>query len=411
MRSIISYPDNSVAWFIFSPATALLTDVNPTGNNGILADTVNHPVYVWLKNAPAEGTIIWVVDHNRNSANNNITIKRGTNTIEGVASDMTISTDGQAVMLVYSDGDWKITVNSDSGNSPIVGTKTHGYLVGGGGPSNVIQKFAFGSANNASDFGDLSVARNDNAGAQSSDDGYKIGGNNGSHLNTIDEFSFGGANNASDFGDLSVARSTGTGHSSSIDGYCSGGNTGSVSDVIDEFAFGTATNALDFGDLNIGRKNCAGASSSTAGYVIGGNTSTTGRVEIDKFSFGTANDASDFGDLNVGVLQVCGVASSDDAYACGGSISASSAITRNDIQKFSFGTSNDASDFGDLTVARNRAGGNSSTTDGHISGGVADASLLSDVIDKFAFGTSNDASDFGDLISTISSCAGIDGTA
>ena len=87
-----------------------------------------------------------------------------------------------------------------------------GFAAGGINPSgsNVIDKFLFSSNTTATDHGDLSVVRGIQGGQSSSTHGYTSGGGytpeNGGYAFTIDKFSFATAGNATDHGDLTVAR-------------------------------------------------------------------------------------------------------------------------------------------------------------------------------------------------------------
>ena len=65
---------------------------------------------------------------------------------------------------------------------------------------------------------------------------------------------------ASDFGDLSVARHAPAGVSSDTRGVIGGGNSGSISDVMDYITFATLGDATPFGDLTVARNHLAGAS-------------------------------------------------------------------------------------------------------------------------------------------------------
>ena len=67
----------------------------------------------------------------------------------------------------------------------------------------------------------------------------------------------------------------------------------------------------------------------------------------------------------------------------------------NIIDKFSFSSDGNASDVGDLTVSRQQAGGQSSSTHGYTSGG--NTGSVSNVIDKFSFTTDGNATDVGDI--------------
>ena len=75
----------------------------------------------------------------------------------------------------------------------------------------------------------------------------------------------------------------------------------------------------------------------------------------------------------------------------------------NMIQKFSFTSDGNASDVSDLTVARGRMSGTSSSQHGYIAGGQAPAN--SNVVDRFTFATEGNAVDVGDLLYTVESTA------
>ena len=130
---------------------------------------------------------------------------------------------------------------------------------------NVIQKFSFTSDANGTDVGDLTNIRNHAAGQSSSTHGYTSGGQDPSpgsapeaRLNIIDKFPFSSDANATDVGDLTVARFAVAGQSSSDNGYTSGGGTPVSSNVIDKFPFATDANATDVGDLTFARRYVAG---------------------------------------------------------------------------------------------------------------------------------------------------------
>ena len=68
----------------------------------------------------------------------------------------------------------------------------YGYTSGGATPTtvNVIDKFPFTSDANATDVGDLTVARDRTSGQSSSESGYTSGGDNPPYSNVIDKFYF-----------------------------------------------------------------------------------------------------------------------------------------------------------------------------------------------------------------------------
>jgi hypothetical protein len=288
-----------------------------------------------------------------------------------------------------------------------------GYTSGGQSPplsppsTNVIDKFPFASDANATDVGDLTVARRDIGGGQSSTvSGYTSGGaiSAPTDSNVIDKFPFASNANATDVGDLSVIRSATAGQSSGVSGYTSGGNinpnnpfpTG-FSNVIDKFPFASNANATDVGDLNLVRKFAAGQSSDVSGYTSGGSRIPpapplipTATNIIDKFPFATDLNATFVGNLSVARMLLTGQSSNVSGYSSGGYIP--TPTTSNVIDKFPFATDANATDVGDLTTVRSRVAGQSSTVSGYTSGGSS-----SNVIDKFPFASNANATDVGDL--------------
>jgi hypothetical protein len=67
--------------------------------------------------------------------------------------------------------------------------------------------------------------------------------------NIIDYVTIATTGNATDFGDLTVARYYISATSSSINGVFAGGYTGAYSNIIDYVTIASTGNALDFGDL------------------------------------------------------------------------------------------------------------------------------------------------------------------
>ena len=77
--------------------------------------------------------------------------------------------------------------------------------------------------------------------------------------NIIDKFPFATNSNATDVGDLGVARQEASGQSSIVSGYMSGGY---LISRIDKFPFASDTNATNPGNLLTGNYNSSGQSSS-----------------------------------------------------------------------------------------------------------------------------------------------------
>jgi hypothetical protein len=274
-----------------------------------------------------------------------------------------------------------------------------GYTSGGGpAASNVIDKFSFTSDGNASDVGDLTVARYQPSGQSSSASGYSSGGYGPVASNVIDKFSFPSDGNATDVGDLATARQYLTGQSSSENGYASGGGTPTYSNIIEKFPFATDANATDVGDLTATKGGPSGQSSTVSGYTSGGTVSPYSDI-IDKFPFATDANASDVGNLTVARDYLAGQSSSENGYSSGGRNPAagSPGSTLNIIDKFPFASDANASDVGDLTRATDGPIGQSSTVSGYTSAGSILGGARTNTIDKFPFASDANATDVGDL--------------
>jgi hypothetical protein len=280
-----------------------------------------------------------------------------------------------------------------------------GYVSGRQAPpaSNTIDKFPFSTDTNASDVGDLTVARFGIFGCSSKTYGYAAGGTAEPPLyNTIDKFPFSADTNATDVGDLSTAASAygSEGQSSRTHGYVAGGSlntpaTPGSTNRIEKFSFATDTNGTAIGNLVIGVHVGGGASSTTHGYLSGGREggSPTGLTNtIQKWPFSTDTNATDVGDISSSRDAGAGQSSYTHGYASGGNDSGSI----NTIEKWPFSTDTNATDVGDLTQARRQSAGQSSTVSGYTSGGYQ-APSSSNVIDKFPFATNTNATDVGDL--------------
>ena len=98
--------------------------------------------------------------------------------------------------------------------------------------------------------------------------GYFAGGNTPSRTTTINKVAFASFGDGSNFGDLTVARQEPGGVSDTIRGVVAGGYPGpsaNNTDTIDYFSLTTGGDATDFGDLTQGRYGCSGSSNGHGG--------------------------------------------------------------------------------------------------------------------------------------------------
>ena len=136
---------------------------------------------------------------------------------------------------------------------------------------NIIDYWSIASTGNATDFGDLSTARDLRATISNGVRSVMGGGQNApadqgavsaTKENIIEYVTIASTGNVTDFGNLTVARSNNGGTSSSTRGVFMGGNDGSGSNVIDYITIASTSNATDFGDLTVVKQ--AGGSASDA---------------------------------------------------------------------------------------------------------------------------------------------------
>lgn len=285
---------------------------------------------------------------------------------------------------------------------------TYGFMSGGVNPGdapnpgstgpqsafNIINRYAFASATNATDYGDLTAHRQYVSGASSSTHGYSAGGADGSQntVNVIDKFAFSAAGNATDVGDLTVARYQHAGTQSPTYGYAAGGYfigspSNTLKNTIDKWAFGSDGNASDVGDLTLARQYLTGTSSNNHGYSAGG-TPTSGK-RIDKHAFASDGNATDVGDTVVEMeyLGANSPSSPTHGYIVSGHI--------NTFEKFPFASDGNSSDVADLLQRTIYSAGANSEAFGFVAGGRAPS--YTNQIQKFSHTVDQNSTDVADL--------------
>ena len=123
-----------------------------------------------------------------------------------------------------------------------------GIWMGGGAPgiSDIIDYITFSTTGDAADFGDLSVARNLNAGGSSFTRCLCAGGHAPGVSDVIDYVTFASTGNATDFGNLTDQRHYLQGMSNETRLVASGGTVPGYSDILDYITMATLGNAIDF---------------------------------------------------------------------------------------------------------------------------------------------------------------------
>lgn len=302
----------------------------------------------------------------------------------------------------YNGTDWAYLDSAVAGGAPeppwsFQGSST-GYQLGGKGPTtyNTIDKWPFAADENATDVGDLTIARSYIGGHSSSTHGYASGGYY--QYNTIDNFPFASGGNASDVGDLTIGR-TSVGHSSQTHAYSSGNAYSESQDIIEKWPFASGGNATDVGNLLTAAWYNAGISSQYYGYNAGGvNPNDDPTNVIQKFSVTADGNATDVGNLTVAREVPTGTNSDTHGYTAGSTNPYYGAGTTV-IDKFPFATDTDATDVGDVTNRGNGSNGQSSTSSGYLAGGYGapPSPAYKNIIEKYSFSSDGNATDVGDL--------------
>jgi hypothetical protein len=283
-----------------------------------------------------------------------------------------------------------------------------GVFGGGSAPSpqNTIDYITIATTGNATDFGDLTQARSYLAACSSSTRGVFGGGftptPTSTYLNTIDYITIATTGNATDFGDLTLGRNDIAACSSSTRGVFGGGNPGPspfITNTLDYITIATTGNATDFGDLTAERNRPAACSSFTRGVFGGGYAPSSNQNVIDYITIASTGNATDFGDLTVARQYLAACSSSTRGVFGGGYIITPTFINSNTIDYITIATTGNATDFGDLTVARTNISACSSSTRGVFGGGNV-APTFQNVIDYITIATTGNATDFGDLTVT-----------
>ena len=194
------------------------------------------------------------------------------------------------------------------------GTNDRGVFYGGGDVTQ-IDYITITSTGNAADFGDSPAASESRkAGTSNGTDErgvFQGGYRNATNRDHIDYITINSAGNSSDFGDLTVGRQEASGMSNDTSdrGVCAGGDG---SNVIDYITITSTGNSTDFGDAvgSGGEKRRGGTDSGTDNIGIFGGGPAGGAKTIDKITISSTGNASDFGDRTVNGYGVSACANS-----------------------------------------------------------------------------------------------------
>jgi len=329
---------------------------------------------------------------------------------------ITMATTGNAIDF----GDLSAGFAALSSNSPI-----RLYCAGGQPGSTGINYFTFSTLGNSLVWGDLPVKGAQGAGSASHTRGIFQMGEAASPLgaasNRLESISMTASGNSTDFGDLTVGRQdtycvAAQGHGGLQLGFAprssvtympgsgrilSNGGNAPHGGTIEYTNISTLGNGVDFGDSAGGstRAYCGATSNMTRAMFMGGDTPSKTNL-VDAVDFASRGNSFDFGNLTATVGTSQGCASTTRAINAGGVSGSYSNI----IEYASFATAGDFTDFGDLISTTGGPAGASSPVRGLFMGGYTPSA--SDKIDYITIASTGNALDFGNLTTTIVYAAG-----
>ena len=240
-----------------------------------------------------------------------------------------------------------------------VASSTRGLFAGGRTEASPAQNLSMidyviiSSSGGVSDWGDLTAARQTQAGASNSTRGLYGGGrdagNSAVGINIIEFVTIATTGITNSFGDLLVRRmAVGGLNSSTRVLFCGGYSTPAKSNVIEYVETATTGNAIDFGDMLTGRSYVACASNGTRGLLTGEGSPASGSDVIEYLAIATLGNTQDFGDLSVSRQGFDGTSNSIRGIFAGGANPSRSVV----IDYVTISSTGNAADFGDLTQAR-----------------------------------------------------------
>ena len=215
----------------------------------------------------------------------------------------------------------------------------------------------------------------------------------GSYIKNIDYFNVESTGNAEDFGDMQNTSGWLGALADRTRGiFLADGSAGGGEDNCSYVTISTLGNAQTFGNLTTTHTYFSGLADRTRGVRGGGYSSTD---TIDYCTIQSTGDFIDFGNLTASRLtHGCGVSSPTRGVWGGGDLYNPSTNATNTVDYITISTTGNASDFGDLTVARKAVAGCANATRGVWSGGYNPTYV--NTMDYLTLATLGNAIDFGD---------------
>jgi len=254
-----------------------------------------------------------------------------------------------------------------------------------------IQVITISSAGNATDFGNLSAAtvKVNKGCAGNLTRSIRSGGQttlvDSGAIDVIEFVNLNSAGNATDFGNLDIARFAGMQVSSDTRAVMGGGQNNSGVDLqsLRYITIASTGDTTSFGDLTHTAGNSSALASSTRGIF-----QIQQAAQVDFITIASTGNGADFGDASADAHQAAASNGTRGIFAGGNN--------NNVIEYFTIASAGNATDFGDLTVARDRLSGVGGDTKGVFMGGLSSSTDIN-TIDIVTISSTGNAQDFGDL--------------
>ena len=212
----------------------------------------------------------------------------------------------QFVIMSSSGGavDFGSLVNGNNSAMGCASNNTRGIFYGGNNPGYVpfLSQINLQSLGTDSNFGSTLVAQRNVASVASPTRAVFAGGDDSTgNLFTIQSIEFATLGTPIPFGELTDDRTGHTAASSGVRGVFAGGKAPGVVNTMEYITIATEGNGTDFGDLSVAKRNMAGNSNSIRGTFSGGHIHPSGSGDnlnvIEFITIASTGDATDFGDL------------------------------------------------------------------------------------------------------------------
>jgi len=216
--------------------------------------------------------------------------------------------------------------------------------------------------------------------------------------NDMDYITIANTGNSTDFGDITVAREDGAGVGNGIRGVCCAGYTASAfSNVMDYITVGSTGNATDFGDATraVAPQGSAGNAHTTTGIFQMAYDGDYTNLDFNYITIASTGNAGDFGDWSAAIASTAAIGLIESKSVWGGGYTSGAGgvwSTMEYVNPNSLGNTTSQGDLG--SAAHTSAGKFTNGTRGEMWGGGSNSYVN---VQKLTIASSADASHAGEV--------------